>query len=67
MTHFPVVYHPAYVTPLPVGHRFPMPKFQLLRNLLVEGGVIQESQLYQPGAPPQDWLELVHDADYVQA
>lgn len=67
MTHFPVVYHPAYVTPLPAGHRFPMPKFQLLRDLLVQDGVIQVRQLYQPGAPPRDWLELVHDTDYVQA
>ncbi|MEL7068834.1 MAG: histone deacetylase [Cyanobacteria bacterium J06581_3] len=67
MAHFPVVYHPAYVTPLPLGHRFPMPKFQLLRDLLVRDRIITESQIYQPGAPPTDWLELVHDADYVQA
>ncbi len=67
MTHFPVVYHPAYVTPLPAGHRFPMPKFRLLRDLLVQDGVIQAGQLYQPSAPPHEWLTLVHDADYVQA
>ncbi|MEM9088111.1 MAG: histone deacetylase [Cyanobacteria bacterium P01_F01_bin.53] len=64
---FPVVYHPAYVTPLPEGHRFPMPKFQLLRDLLVRDRVITESQIYRPGAPPRDWLELVHERDYVQA
>jgi len=63
---FPVVYHPAYVTPLPKGHRFPMPKFQLLRDLLVRDRIITESQIYQPGAPPAEWLELVHTADYVQ-
>lgn len=67
MTSFPVVYHPAYVTPLPDGHRFPMPKFQLLRDLLVRDRVITEAQIYQPGAPPTQWLELVHTADYVQA
>ncbi|MGB3670585.1 MAG: histone deacetylase [Phormidesmis sp.] len=64
---FPVIYHPAYVTPLPAGHRFPMPKFQLLRDLLVSDLIITESQLYQPGAPSLEWLQLVHDADYVQA
>ncbi|MGB5915554.1 MAG: histone deacetylase [Phormidesmis sp.] len=64
---FPVIYHPAYVTPLPAGHRFPMPKFQLLRDLLVSDRIITESQLYQPGAPSLEWLQLVHDADYVQA
>ncbi len=67
MADFPVVYHPDYVTPLPEGHRFPMPKFQLLRDLLLRDRVICEGQIYQPGAPPQKWLELVHDADYVQA
>ncbi|MEL6604001.1 MAG: histone deacetylase [Cyanobacteria bacterium J06614_10] len=67
MVQFPVVYHPAYVTPLPPGHRFPMPKFQLLRDLLLRDRVIQQEQLFQPGAPPRAWLELVHDADYVRA
>ncbi|MGB7086894.1 MAG: histone deacetylase [Phormidesmis sp.] len=67
MSKFPVVYHPAYVTPLPDGHRFPMPKFQLLRDLLVRDRIICESQIYQPGAPPAEWLALVHDADYIQA
>lgn len=67
MSHFPVVYHPAYVTPLPEGHRFPMPKFQLLRDLLVSDRVISPNQIYQPGAPPKDWLELVHEPAYVQA
>lgn len=44
-----------------------MPKFQLLRDLLVRDSVIRERQIYQPGAPPREWLQLVHDADYVQA
>ncbi len=44
-----------------------MPKFQLLRDLLVSDRIVTESQLYQPGAPSLEWLQLVHDADYVQA
>lgn len=64
---FPVVYHPAYVTPLPAGHRFPMPKFQLLKDLLMRDRIITEAQLYQPGAPPREWLQLVHEAEYVQS
>ena len=67
MAHFPVVYHPDYVTPLPLGHRFPMPKFQLLCDLLLRDRVISSNQLYQPGSPPTEWIELVHDAAYVQA
>lgn len=67
MNPFPVVYHPDYVTPLPAGHRFPMPKFRLLRDLLVSDRVICEGQIYQPGAPSREWLQLVHTEDYVQA
>ena len=44
-----------------------MPKFQLLRDFLVSDGVIGEDQLYQPGRPPQAWLELVHETAYVTA
>ena len=44
-----------------------MPKFKLLRDLLVRDRVIEVDQIYQPGRPPQDWLELVHDSDYVAA
>ncbi|MBE9059958.1 histone deacetylase [cf. Phormidesmis sp. LEGE 11477] len=44
-----------------------MPKFQLLRDLLVRDRIITEAQIYQPSAPPTEWLELVHTASYVQA
>lgn len=67
MTFFPVVYHPAYVIPLPAGHRFPMPKFQRLYERLLRDRIIDEAQVYPPGPPPVDWLELVHQAEYVRA
>lgn len=67
MAGLPVVYHPDYVAPLPPKHRFPMPKFGLLRDLLVQDGVISTEQIYQPGAPPQSWIEQVHTPEYVQA
>ncbi len=44
-----------------------MPKFRLLRDLLVSDRVICEGQIYQPGAPSREWLKLVHTEDYVQA
>lgn len=44
-----------------------MPKFKLLRDFLVSDGVIGEDQIYQPGRPPQAWLELVHETAYVAA
>lgn len=63
----PIVYHPDYVAPLPLKHRFPMPKFGLLRDRLLQDGVVTADQIYQPGAPPQSWIEQVHQPEYVQA
>ena len=44
-----------------------MPKFRLLKDLLLRDGVITEQQIYPPGIPPQNWLELVHTPNYVSA
>ena len=44
-----------------------MPKFQLLCDLLVRDRIITNRQIYQPGPPPAEWLQLVHTTDYVQA
>ncbi|MGI0487776.1 histone deacetylase [Pantanalinema rosaneae CENA516] len=63
----PLIYHPDYVAPLPEGHRFPMPKFRQLYELLLRDRVAEPSQFHAPEAPPQDWIELVHTPDYVQA
>lgn len=67
LADLPIVYHPDYVAPLPPNHRFPMPKFGGLRDCLLRDGVASLAQFYQPGAPPQEWLELVHDPHYVLA
>ncbi|MDB9312372.1 histone deacetylase [Spirulina sp. CS-785/01] len=63
----PIIYHPDYVTPLPDGHRFPMPKFKLLCDYLLDTGIIKPEQIHQPERPPHHWLELVHTPDYVAA
>lgn len=63
----PVIYHPDYVAPLPAGHRFPMPKFGLLKDLLIRDSVITPEQIYQPGPPSQDWIQQVHTPHYVEA
>ncbi|MDB4651280.1 histone deacetylase, partial [Synechococcus sp. AH-551-E05] len=36
----PVVYHPRYSAELPSTHRFPMAKFRLLHQLLLNQGLI---------------------------
>ncbi|NJM46565.1 MAG: histone deacetylase [Alkalinema sp. RU_4_3] len=63
----PLVYHPDYVVPLPDSHRFPMSKFKKLYDRLLQVGIARPEQFYRPVRPPEDWIERVHDADYVQA
>lgn len=63
----PLVYHPDYVTPLPEGHRFPMPKFGILRDLLVDDGVAGAEQFHEPVKATREQLELVHAGEYVEA
>lgn len=63
----PIVYHPNYIAPLPEGHRFPMSKFRLLYERLLEDDVADLAQFHLPERSPLAWLELVHTPDYVQA
>ncbi|HEY2150007.1 MAG TPA: histone deacetylase [Vicinamibacterales bacterium] len=60
-------YSDTFVLPLPDHHRFPMAKYQLLRQRLVDEGVLTLDDLHVPHAI--DWadLGLVHDAEYVHA
>jgi acetoin utilization deacetylase AcuC-like enzyme len=62
----PFVYHPDYVVPLPPDHRFPMPKFRQLYELLLSDGVAHASQFHAPELPAADVIELVHTPEYVQ-
>jgi acetoin utilization deacetylase AcuC-like enzyme len=63
----PFVYHPAYSAPLPSSHRFPMAKFRLLHQLLLERELARAEQFVQPLPAPRRWLELVHEPRYHQA
>ncbi|MEM6393102.1 MAG: histone deacetylase [Planctomycetota bacterium] len=64
----PLVYHPDYVTPLPPGHRFPMPKFGMIRDHLLDSNLAIPDQFFAPDAPAtDDLLATVHDPAYIQA
>lgn len=67
MTDLPLIYHPDYVTPLPLGHRFPMSKFSQLHDTLLADGVAQAHQFHAPELPPLTWIERVHTPEYVCA
>lgn len=61
----PLFHHPDYVAALPTGHSFPMAKYALLLPALAEAG--QAVAVRAPEPMPRQWLEAVHDADYVTA
>ncbi len=62
-----MVFHRAYVTPLPENHRFPMAKFGRLYELLEEEGLVSTATVHVPEPVSQEELALVHDSAYVQA
>jgi len=54
-----------FVLPLPDGHRFPMSKYTLLRQRVVESGLILPENLLTPEAATVEELLRAHDAGYV--
>lgn len=60
-------YSDAFVLPLPEHHRFPMAKYRLLRERLVDEEIVAACDLHLPDAIGWDDLRLVHSAAYVDA
>jgi len=59
-------YTDIFVLPLPEGHRFPMAKYRLLRERLLQTGVIAPEELCVPHAATDAELLRAHDAEYVR-
>lgn len=62
----PLVFHPNYSIPFPIGHRFPMSKFRLLAEALKEQGILTNENEYQPDSLSLTTLMAAHDKGYVQ-
>jgi acetoin utilization deacetylase AcuC-like enzyme len=60
-------YSDTFVLPLPEHHRFPMAKYRLVRERLLDERVLSPDDLCVPDAIGWDELRLVHDAAYVDA
>lgn len=66
MKHLPVVFHEDYVIQLPKGHRFPMPKFGIIYELLLKENITSPGMTFSPVAPSHDLLTLGHSKDYIE-
>jgi acetoin utilization deacetylase AcuC-like enzyme len=58
-------YSDEYVLPLPEGHRFPMRKYRLTRDLAV--GRVPALELVRPEPASRDELALAHSPAYIDA
>jgi len=57
----------TYEVPLPPGHRFPMPKYRMLRERLVGEGVLASGELEESGVIDRSSLLLAHTPEYLEA
>ncbi|WP_299025296.1 histone deacetylase [uncultured Thermanaerothrix sp.] len=53
--------------PLPAGHRFPAEKYRLLREALLQQGVLTSLELHPADPIPLEVLALAHTRTYIQA
>ena len=63
--YIPIAYHESYKLDLPKGHRFPMEKYKLLPNELINQGISKETDFFSPYPPELNCVTQVHDKDYV--
>jgi len=52
---------------LPAAHRFPMGKYQLIRDGVVSAGLLPADGIHEPERISRDSLALVHEARYIDA
>jgi acetoin utilization deacetylase AcuC-like enzyme len=57
----------TYAVPLPEGHRFPMPKYRMLRESLLSQGVLGEEELTESEVIDRASLLLAHTPAYLDA
>lgn len=63
----PIVYHPAYVAPMPNGHRFPMGKFGALKRYLEAQDLLTFANLVEPEPATAEIVAQAHERGYVDA
>jgi acetoin utilization deacetylase AcuC-like enzyme len=61
-----IFYTDHFVLPLPEGHRFPMQKYALLRQRVVEAGLVAPEDLRVPHAATDEEILRVHGPDYLR-
>ena len=61
-----IAWSACYNHPLAEGHRFPMIKYDLIKEQLLYEGIITEEHLFEPDEISLDNLASCHDIDYIK-
>jgi acetoin utilization deacetylase AcuC-like enzyme len=59
-------YTDHFVLPLPPEHRFPMPKYELLRQAVLVNGILPPENLRVPEPATDEQILRAHDAEYLE-
>ena len=60
-------YSDTFELPLPDRHRFPMSKYRLLRERILQDSIASQCELSLPAAATNEQLSRVHSQEYVEA
>jgi acetoin utilization deacetylase AcuC-like enzyme len=58
--------HHRWRFPLPAGHKFPLDKYALLRERVIEDGIAAPDEVHEADPVPWEWLEAVHDGGLLE-
>ena len=61
-----VAYDPAYVQPLPEGHRFPMLKYELIPGQLLYEGTIEPHNIFSPVPCKKEVVLRTHETAWLE-
>ncbi|MEO8165847.1 MAG: histone deacetylase, partial [Betaproteobacteria bacterium] len=61
-----IFYTDHFVLPLPEGHRFPMQKYEMLRERVRQAGLAGDEPLREPAAATDGEILRAHDAAYLR-
>ena len=60
-----IAFDPIYAHPLPIGHRFPMLKYDLIPQQLIYEGTICPENIFSPAPCPEEIILLTHSREYL--
>lgn len=65
MNSFRVFYSPYYYADIGENHVFPIKKFELVKDKLLQEGTLQDSEIIEPQPAKIEDVLLIHTEDYI--